>query len=639
MTGFPQVTVELALTTVPSSTTPSWTDITPYVSMVDGLSWSHGRPDEYSQTQPGALTMVWENIDGRFTVGNTSGAYWPNMKVGKRIRFSVTVGGITYRRYDGFINEPEVFWNGANYSQVRVTATDRFGKFGRARKLRSLLQEEVLYDGPVAYWPLGEPAGSAIAADVSGVQTNLIATRQGIGGAVTFASGVGPPGDSLPAVVFAPNDNDNGAYLRARNITGAVASGTSTMECWFLCTVADPLSAETVMGATFNDRQSHMRMLIVAAGGLRFVANSFDAAGNVATAQVGTSASMVDGHLHHAVGVATLTATSVVVTLYVDGALVGSQTTVTSGMTVPTVIVDAAVGAMPPRYGTPALGMFTGTVAHAAIWGKAVTAAQAFNHSLGGKTGFAGEKTDRRIARLARYTGVIDASLLALDVGASGIASQATDGTDVLSAMQEATAAEDGQLYMSGDGKLTLHARWRRYSLTPAFTLHSNNDDYDPALTFAPSQQFVINDATYSRPGGAEQRAINAASIADMDTYGDQQTYVLTTDDEVLSRASWRVNIRGTPLQRCAQVKVDLLTQSSSALIAAVLAADVSTRFTTDQLPSQAPASSIDLVIEGLTETLSITEWSVTFNTSPASTLANIWQFNSVTTFPLTFGT
>jgi hypothetical protein len=205
--------------------------------------------------------------------------------------------------------------------------------------------------------------------------------------------------------------------------------------------------------------------------------------------------------------------------------------------------------------------------------------------------------------------------------------------------MVEVTLAEDGQLFMSGDGRLTLHSRTRRYSLTSAFTLNCNNDDADIGLTFVAEDLFTVNDARYSRTGGPEQRATNAASIAEYDTYGDGPTaYALTTDFEVLDRANWRVRFYGIPTPRCSQVKVDLLTQPTSALIAAVLAADISTRFTLTGLPSQAPSSSIDLVIEGITEVWSTTEWSVTFNTSPASTLTNVWTFDTITTEPLTFG-
>jgi hypothetical protein len=643
MTGLPTVVVECAFGTVPSSLTPAWTDITAWVDSGSEITWSWGRADEFATASPGIMSLTLDNTDGRFTMGLTTSPYWPNVKRGRRIRVSCTFNAVTYRLFDGYVDDWPTAWptGTTGYAETRLTATDRFAKFGRARKLRSILQEEVLYDAPVAYWPLGEPAGSAIASDVSGPQTNLTVTRQGAltGTPIAFAAGVGPPADPLPALMLAPNDGDNGYYLRASNITGAVAGGVSTMEVWFVCTVADPLSAETVMGVTFDDRQSHARLLIVAAGGLRLVANSFDAAGNVATAQVGTALSVVDGHLHHAVAVTTMSPTTVVTTLYVDGALVATQTTATTGKTTPTVIVDCGIGAMPPRYGYPALGMFTGTLAHAAVYGRALTPIQALAHSLAGKTGFAGEKSDVRIRRLARYTGVIDATQLALDAGASPVAAQATDGAEVLAVMQEAAQAEDGQLYMSGDGKLTLHSRVRRYNLTSAFTVHgTTTDDVLADATVFVGDPFQVNDATYSRTDGPGQRATNAASIAEYDTYGDEQTYALTTDFEVLSRANWRVSRYGVPNPRCSSVKVDLANMASTSQVAAVLAATVSTRFTVDHLPSQAPAPSVDLVVEGGSGVLSLSEWSVTFNTSPASTVTNIWQFNAVTSWPLTFG-
>ena len=43
-------------------------DITAYVRLVDGFSWSRGRPDEQSSVSPGTLSITLDNTDSRFTL-------------------------------------------------------------------------------------------------------------------------------------------------------------------------------------------------------------------------------------------------------------------------------------------------------------------------------------------------------------------------------------------------------------------------------------------------------------------------------------------------------------------------------------------------------------------------------------------
>lgn len=634
MAGLPTLLVEVEFTA------GVWTDITGRVLLSEGVSRTYGRGDQYSEVQPGTLELTVDNSDGRFTAGYTSGLYWPNVKVGKAIRLSHTFDGVLRRRSQCHVNEWPTAWPAGQggtgvYVPARITATDASRRLNRGRKLRSVLQEEILYDGPVAYWPLGEPEGSTIAADVSGPSTSMTVGQAGGGGALTFGSGTGPPRDGLPAVQTAPVDADNGKFLRSGAIPGAVVGGVCTLECWALAPTG-VASGSTVMTGVFGDRRSYLTVNFDATGRLVLRALIMDSSDVSTVATVTTAGVYANALTHHIVGVCTVTATAVTVTLYVDGALRGTQTTAGTGLPVPTTVADVAVGAYPPRYGYTAGGLFAGTFAHAAVYGKAVTPAQSLAHYLAGVTGFAGEKTDVRITRLARYAGITS---LALDAGASGIAAQDTAGQTAHTAMVEAVQAEDGLLFFDGQGRLVMQSKTRRFNQATSFTLTAGTVQEigaDTVLTTDDSQQ--VNDAAYTRSGGATQRALNLTSIAADGTYGDERTLLLATDNEVLDRANWAVQTRAVPAARCPAVTVDLLTQPTAALVTSVLGADLSARFTVNGLPSQAPGSSVDLIVEGVTERLSATEWTVTFNTSPGSSLGNIWQFNTMITSPLTFG-
>lgn len=88
----PQLNIraEIGLADTPSSaiSAVTWTDITAYLRPQDGINLTRGRQDETSQVGAGVAAMSFNNRDGRFTPGNTSGAYYPNVKLRRPLRIS-----------------------------------------------------------------------------------------------------------------------------------------------------------------------------------------------------------------------------------------------------------------------------------------------------------------------------------------------------------------------------------------------------------------------------------------------------------------------------------------------------------------------------------------------------------------------
>ncbi|MFH9761309.1 LamG-like jellyroll fold domain-containing protein [Streptomyces anulatus] len=66
----------------------TWTDITPRVDMVQGVTISRGASDELSETQPGSCTMTLDNQDGALTPGNPNSPYAPWVRRNAPIRVS-----------------------------------------------------------------------------------------------------------------------------------------------------------------------------------------------------------------------------------------------------------------------------------------------------------------------------------------------------------------------------------------------------------------------------------------------------------------------------------------------------------------------------------------------------------------------
>ena len=76
------------------------------------------------------------------------------------------------------------------------------------------------------------------------------------------------------------------------------------------------------------------------------------------------------------------------------------------------------------------------------------------------------------------------------------------------------------------------------------------------------------------------------------------------------------VNTNSTPRPRVSTVGVDLLTQTP-AIAAQMQALELGSLIGLIGLPSQAPSGGLSLFVEGWTETISLSEWTMQLNTSP----------------------
>jgi hypothetical protein len=83
--GVPKLLVEVAFSSNPIDANQVWTDITPYVQ---GFGLKRGRQYELDTFQPGTASITLDNQDRRFDPTYPAGPYYPNIKIGKRVRVS-----------------------------------------------------------------------------------------------------------------------------------------------------------------------------------------------------------------------------------------------------------------------------------------------------------------------------------------------------------------------------------------------------------------------------------------------------------------------------------------------------------------------------------------------------------------------
>jgi hypothetical protein len=622
----PLPTVRVAFATQPMAAVPIWTTLpgTGVGAYRAPLVITHGRPDEFSEVQPGTLSGALRNEDGRYTMNKLTGPYGSGVRIGRRVQVTLAHQGIHYNRFDGHSNGWPTTWpiGRGTIAFSELSATDRLKRLGQIGELRSMLEEEILRDAPACYYPLSEPDGASSAGSVTPIpQAAATDWPFGLGGgSVSFGQGTGPGTDGLSAAMFGPQSQTSGRFLRANPVNvSTIASDAVTLECFFN-TSATPSPNAMAMAALTSGPGDDAVILGIWLGGqvqAFVIADGVGKFGNM------SPASYNDGHTHHAAVTLTRSGGTVTVRLYVDG--VQRQTGT---------FLQGALGTFSQLdiggYHVGAnFAPYSGTLSHVAAHPTALAATRLATHWQAGSTGITGERTDQRIARVADWIGLptVDRDL---DVGDKTMGAQSTAGKQPLDVMREAAAVEQGVLFISPAGKLTFHRLSRRYNrTTPDLTLDCAAEGHIQVGLVLPGDDFgMVNDMEVSRPGGASQRALNRDSREEYGLYRDSLEIPAASDNDAQAVANWRVGNYGTPRSRIPNLTVSLsrLHTVSPSLVAAIMRLEISSLVRLNNLPTQAPGTSVDVFVEGWTETIDPAGgWFIELNCSPADHY-KVWQ-------------
>lgn len=82
----PEVWCEIAFVKDSTDGSPLWRDVSDDVEWQEGVRISRRRSHELDEIQPGTLALTLNNDDGRYTAGNSSSPYYPNVKINRPIR-------------------------------------------------------------------------------------------------------------------------------------------------------------------------------------------------------------------------------------------------------------------------------------------------------------------------------------------------------------------------------------------------------------------------------------------------------------------------------------------------------------------------------------------------------------------------
>jgi hypothetical protein len=558
-------------------------DITSKVMLIDGFSFTRGREDWQGGVTAGTFSLTLNNSDGRFSPGSTTIASPSPIKVDAQIRLKETINAVTYTRFTGYVKSWPVAWPAtvSTFSTVQVTASDAQARAER-RVLRSVVEEEILEDTPVAYYTLSEPVGATSAGDTSGNQAPTL-TQIGSGTAVVWGSGTGPGTDSLTAATFA-----GGQYL-----TAALAATPGAIEFWFSTTTNDATIRPIIStGGTTP--------LLAILSGQLYDPSTHNNFGAVA-----------DGLVHHAFLVGS--------TVYLDSVSAGTGTPPPAGN------LSLQVGGIPAQTG---FATFVGSVSHVAVYSGSPSATRVTAHYTAGTTGFAGESDTARLTRLAGYANI---TVGTLDTPLTNVAFIPIETRSAWDCIQEVADAGVGVTYIDGTGSLVFHNRNRvPAKTTPDLTLAATYVVPDAQPT--QDDQRILNYIEATAVGTSAAQVVNSStSETSHGRYSDSKSYLVSTDAEALDRANWIIGNFAEPSTRFGTLTINLYKMDAATASSVIAAIDIDCWLQITGMPSQTPGgTTVDLVVESIAEQVTGSSWTLTCNVV-AQSLFDVWILGDAT--------
>jgi hypothetical protein len=283
-----------------------------------------------------------------------------------------------------------------------------------------------------------------------------------------------------------------------------------------------------------------------------------------------------------------------------------------------------------------ATGLFYGRLANIGVYPTVLSATRITEHARVRDTlaSYTSETSAAKFTRLGQIAG-LSSTEYGFSYGASGVTSAnmapfPVGDRSLLDAANEVAIAEASAVYLDRSGVLRLAARDKRYSTAVAFTVPATA--IDKGTGFATDMGAVVNDVTVSRPGGITARSVDAASVTAYDTHDSTTTVYLSSDSQAVDMAAFLANLNSQPVPRISGISVDLV--SSAALVdeASILAAEVGDRFQVTGLPSAStPAATLDLIVDGVTDTVTSTSWRRALVATQLDASATVWVLDDAT--------
>jgi hypothetical protein len=451
----------------------------------------------------------------------------------------------------------------------------------------------------VAYWPLEDAAGATTLASALDGHPAMTIT-----GSVTPAAySTWAASDALPTV--------GTGSLRA-NLPSYTATSALFLRVFVAVPAAGVVSTQRLLSFTQTGTATTWSVYVNTSGNLDL--RAYDNTGTQILA-TGFGVFAINGE-QKSIGVElTQSGSDINYTLFSYDVADSTLTTSSSGVVTGTLAGYTVGRATQVRFGED--GAMNGTaIGHLAF----ADSATAFAGTAGALLGWNGETAAERVHRLGIEENIAAYSTAPGDEQ-MGVQARST----VLELMRAAAEVDEGILAEQRDILgLRLVQRTSMYNQPVTFTMNYSGDDGLVApLDPVDDDSQVTNDVTVARDGGSSTRtmldtgALSTQAPPDgIGLYDTSYTLNLYTDAQTAGHAGWRLHLGTWDEARYPQVTVNLANAPASIDDAAAL--DVGSRLQITNPPSWLPPDTIDLRVEGYSETLDQYTWTLAYNCSPA---------------------
>lgn len=406
-----------------------------------------------------------------------------------------------------------------------------------------------MQDNPAMYWPLSDepPTGVPVVAGQSTWASNAKATYQvnTVPAPTPPVFGVtgGPGLDNINCVQF-PDATNGGGQLSWTTPRGWGITDTGpgvSYEVWFKTSMTTQAQC---FAEYYNANNGGITMSLHATG-LMFVQH-FTA--GVVDQTINDILATNDGNWHYACLTELASGGTVTGTLQVDNRTVGTWSR--AGTAAEPVF---SVGVGQSYWLTVLASGLTGYAARAAVYRTALSAARRTSHYVS-SLGFPWDTGGQRIARILAW--MPWAGPTNIDNGVTRVSpAVGYDGKSVLTAIQDATAAENSSFFMSPAGVPTFFHRDRYYvQQTSVWTLGESENPYQDDVQASTDITYLYNLVSITGYTDNPQTVTNATSV---DMYLPRtlpKTLAIRTDPDALQLAWHLQNNYQQPRPRLATI-------------------------------------------------------------------------------------
>ena len=232
------------------------------------------------------------------------------------------------------------------------------------------------------------------------------------------------------------------------------------------------------------------------------------------------------------------------------------------------------------------------------------------------------ELSSLRVTRILNAIG-FPSALRTIGTGTKNVQQQAST-TNVLAGLKACETAENGQFFISADGKATF--RNRNYKFTNALATNSqatfsnsgsNLPFTDVQVSFDDNE--VINNYSWTRSGGSTQFIADADSIARFTALNSSETTINTSDADVLGIIQQKLSETAIPIIRIDSLQVN--PRQNTSIWTQALGREIGDRITVNIVNTDGSSFSDELFIESIRHSVNASSqtWNWTLTLSPAS--------------------